>query len=326
MTKIALFIDTNIFLSFYKYGQASLDHLNKLHAELIENNVQLYITEQVMDEFQRQRQKILKETISSFEKIEFKKEYPTIIRNFENEYQELRKTQKAYEIAHANILKPVQQAAIANKLPVDVVIDSVFKKSTRFNRTPEIIDRASTRVKLGNPPGKKNCIRDAVNWEILLANVEKNVTTVIISQDGDYFDELAAGKLRPFLHDEWCANKNSVLYAYTDLNAFLIKHLPDLQFIESSYEDADKLIDELSLSANFSTTHKIISSLNSYLPIFTDGQINKIFDAYLNNNQVNWILTDQDVRGFIEEIFRAHPDLESNKQSDIKALMSKLEE
>ncbi len=60
-----VFIDTNILLSFFSY---STDHLNKLEelVELIKNKkVRLFLPQQVIDEFNRNRDVKLKEVLKN---------------------------------------------------------------------------------------------------------------------------------------------------------------------------------------------------------------------------------------------------------------------
>ena len=51
-----LFIDTNIFLSFYYLSSDDLEELNKLAVLLQQSEVTLFLTNQVVEEFRRNRE------------------------------------------------------------------------------------------------------------------------------------------------------------------------------------------------------------------------------------------------------------------------------
>ena len=58
-----VFIDTNVLLHFYSFTS---EHLNKLEniIELIKNNkIKLYLTQQIIDEFNRNRERNLFDTL-----------------------------------------------------------------------------------------------------------------------------------------------------------------------------------------------------------------------------------------------------------------------
>lgn len=64
---INLFIDTNILLDFYRFSNADLDTLGKLEDLIIKaRKIKLYVTQQQVDEFYRNRDKVIKEYIGSF--------------------------------------------------------------------------------------------------------------------------------------------------------------------------------------------------------------------------------------------------------------------
>ncbi len=51
-----LFIDTNIYLSFYHFTSDDLEELRKLIVAIHEKRIKLYVTSQLRDEFRRNRE------------------------------------------------------------------------------------------------------------------------------------------------------------------------------------------------------------------------------------------------------------------------------
>lgn len=63
-------------------------------------------------------------------------------------------------------------------------------------------------------------------------------------------------------------------------------------------ERIDELIDDLSSSPNFATTHGIISVLQKFQADFKPRHFKMAMRACLSNTQVYWIASDDDVRNF----------------------------
>jgi predicted nucleic acid-binding protein len=67
--KLHLFIDTNIFLSFYAYTNDDVEELRKLISLIKTNQLKLYLTGQVRDEFNRNREAKLRDSLREFRKL-----------------------------------------------------------------------------------------------------------------------------------------------------------------------------------------------------------------------------------------------------------------
>lgn len=61
-----LFIDTNILLSFYGSAKDDLDQLDKLVKLIHAKSIKLYLTQQVVDEFKRNRETNLVTSLKDF--------------------------------------------------------------------------------------------------------------------------------------------------------------------------------------------------------------------------------------------------------------------
>ncbi len=74
------------------------------------------------------------------------------------------------------------------------------------------------------------------------------------------------------------------------------------------YGERDNLIEELRISPNFASTHQTISKLSQYHD-FSRPQIHRIWEAFVENNQVYWIATDTDVKNFCQPIILENAEL-----------------
>ena len=291
---IHLFIDTNIWLSLYHFSDDDLAEFEKLKDHL-NTSITLYFTEQVKEEITRNREAKIKDALKTFDMKAM--QYPAFSKGFPNykqfsvDYQTLLSEFKKWR-------KNIDDCIATNTLPADNTIKVILASVTCIP-CEEFVDRAVIRYKKGNPPGKDNKYGDAINWECLLQSVPDNEDLYFISLDKDYQSLLYKDKMDPFLIQEWKEIKNADIHFYTSLTAFLRDHVHDIEL--ATENEKQQLIERLSFSHNFISTHGIIAMLNKYTG-WTEAQIEDICDAAENNSQVKWILDDEDVKEFYNAI------------------------
>lgn len=155
------------------------------------------------------------------------------------------------------------------------------------------------RTAIGNPPGKNSSIGDAINWTILLSNVPSKEPLHIISEDGDFYSSMNEDAVHPFLEDEWKRCKNSSLYGYRTLSAFMKVYFDGVAF--SFDKTKEGLIDDLQTAGNFAAVHQLIAKLESYT-YFSLKEVECILSAAVENDQFGWIATDNDVSDFLNRV------------------------
>jgi rRNA-processing protein FCF1 len=294
-----LFIDTNILLSFYALNQEDLGELRKLADRVMNKEVTLLITEQIIDEFYRNREQRIEGSLKSFYGQTFNPQLPQICENYPAEAERLRNALKEYEQAHSVMVARVAIDIKTKNLQTDQIIHSFFEHGHKVVLDQAIIDRARLRMGVGNPPGKNNSLGDAINWECLLNVVPDQIDLFLISGDKDYSSPLGDDELSGFLQDEWERRKQSKICFYRRLSAFFKDKFPDIGMANS--RDRDYLVRELSNSQSLADVQKIVARLNSY-PEFTAGQANGILLATLNNQRVAWSIDEDHIRRFLLDI------------------------
>lgn len=78
----------------------------------------------------------------------------------------------------------------------------------------------------------------------------------------------------------------------------------------------EELISQLEESGNFANTHTIIEQLSA-VPEWSASQKNKLIRIALNNNQVTYILKDNDLKEFYDSICNGIDSVEADKVRDI---------
>jgi hypothetical protein len=249
-------------------------------------------------EFHRNRANKISDAVKRLREQKLALQFPQICKQFD-EYEMLRAAQKEYKIHHSNLVERIEQNAAQQSLDADTVIEELFDVANCIPNSPTLIEKARLRMDLGNPPGKKGSLGDAINWEALIEVVPDEEDLYFISDDKDFFSPLDPESIDPFLRQEWSNNKGSELHSYKRLSSLFRDHFPDIEL--ASELEKDLLIKELAISANFADTHRVMSILSRYSD-FTQSQINEIVFAAISNNQVYWIADDPDVNNFLRSV------------------------
>jgi PIN domain len=293
-----LFIDTNIFLSFYTLNQEDLAELGKL-AELVAiGEVTLLITDQILDEFYRNREQRIEGALKSFYSQAFNAQLPQICEDYV-ETNHLRTTLKEYEQAHNTLVERISIDIKAKNLSADRLLHYFFDQGTKLAIDTDLVARARLRMNVGNPPGKNNSLGDAINWECLLTAVPDDTDLFLISGDKDFSSPLAEDDLSGFLQDEWERRKRSTIYFYRRLSSFLREKLPEIGM--ANLRDQDFFVRELANSRSIADVHKNITKLAIY-PEFTAAQVNGIVLAVLHNQHVAWSSEESNIHNFLLDL------------------------
>lgn len=190
-----IFIDTNIFLDFYRIRKSDV---SMKYLEEIEKHIDLIITtSQVEMEFKKNRQSVILESIGEVKKINnVNITVPAILSDakavemIEKSKKTIAKKQKELKERIEKILKSPNYND-----PVFKSLQKLFSNSSEINLNREnkirfsIRNLAKKRFLLGYPPRKKtdNSIGDAVNWEWIIKcaeNTGKHI--IIVTRDSDF--------------------------------------------------------------------------------------------------------------------------------------------
>lgn len=313
-----VFIDTNILLSFYHYSSDELDVLHNVFADHEHGSATVYVTEQVKDEYVRNREVKIKDALKKFNDSKINPQFPSFMKGHE-EYDKLRELARQAKLLKKSILLKVQDSIDQETLPADVLIADIFKYSRVSKVTAKRLEAAEIRMARGNPPGKKNSLGDAINWEILLEEVTDGNDLHIVSADGDYFSTLNENNPGFFIRKEWKKKKKADVFVYRTLSEFTKEHFDGIAF---SYDkEKQSLIDQLKTCGNFASTHDVIAKLETYT-YFSLKEVEGVLDAAVDNDQFGRVVTDYDVSDFLNK--HAVPRYSELKNEKHKKILAKV--
>jgi predicted nucleic acid-binding protein len=299
-----LFIDTNVFLSFYHLSNDDLEEIHKLTVLLDKGEIKLWLPEQVIDEFKRNRENKISDALKKLKEQQKKPQYPQICKDYE-EYAELRELQKEFGIKLSSLIKKVSDDVQEKCLKADEKISELFEKATVVSTTEDILQRARFRMDVRNPPGKDGSLGDAINWECLLENVPMGEDLYLVADDKDYYSILDENILKEFLDEEWSYKNKSCITFYRRLSQFFKEHYPDIKL--ATELEKELAIRSLVNSGTFTSTHAAIDKLSKYTE-FSKSQANELAQVALSNSQINWIISDSDVHEFYKSLLENHED------------------
>ncbi len=293
-----VFIDTNILLNFLHFSKDELDALNDVFASHEHGAATVHLTQQVCNEFKRNREKKIKDALKRFREAKFVAQLPSFMKAYD-EYNAIQKLSGELQALVQSVSEKVASDIVAKRLVADKLISEIFGRAAIIPISPEVFAEASMRITLGNPPGKASSIGDAINWLLLLQAVPDGEPLHVISEDGDFYSALNEDAAHPYLEEEWQAHKGSALYVYRTLSTFMKEHFDGVAFSFDLAKDA--LIDDLSASRSFADTHHLIAKLEAF-SYFSLREIERVLAAAVENNQFGWIVTDYDVSDFLNRV------------------------
>lgn len=193
--KWLFFVDTNVFLDFYRYpGEPAKRQLNGL----LRHKDSLIVTEQLHMEYLKNRQKVIADNLKKGLSSERLSSLPSLLADSKFG----RATAKADQTLSARLRK--LQSYADNVLVKPGAYDSVYRTAVKIFRSEhawnlkrpnklryEIRERAQNRFYLGYPPRKAGdtSMGDAINWEWIVhcaINSAQTPHILIVSRDGDY--------------------------------------------------------------------------------------------------------------------------------------------
>lgn len=189
-----IFVDTNIFLDFYRLGgEAATRQLKALE----KHTDSLIICEQVWMEFLKNRQSVILQGLQQI-KHPTNTEVPAIVVDSQATKMLHRKTKEASD--NVKRLKKTMENILFEPMHHDNVykgVARIFKAGTKYNLKRPSKERyavrnlARKRFVLGYPPRKKGdtSIGDAINWEWIIRcaqNSNENHHILIVSRDSDF--------------------------------------------------------------------------------------------------------------------------------------------
>ena len=299
-----LYLDTNVYLTFFHFTDEDLKELKKLIVLIKTGNIILYLPEQTLNEFDRNREVKIADSIKRIKESKFDNKYPRIAHSY-SEYSKMQAAIKIFQQNKNKLLEQLQHDAENEALKADDVLNQLFEKAKFIETKDDILKLAVDRYNSGNPPGKGKSYGDAINWETLLQSVPANENLYFVSEDKDFYSVLNSNKFNDFLIKEWNEVNDSELIHYKKLTGFIKEHFPEIDITEES--EKDLVISNLYHAYNYEEAKNAVRRLEKY-DKFSIKQLNDITRNFSSNNQIYWIKNDGPIQRVRSKIIEANYD------------------
>ena len=157
-----VFIDTNILLNFFHFTKDELDALNDVFASHQHGAAIVHLTQQVCDEFKRNRENKIKDALKRFNEVNYSAQLPYFMKSYD-EYAGIRRLSTELQGLVKSISAKVNVDIVEKRLVADNLINDIFHRAEVIPTSIEVFKSAKMRLAIGNPPGKKGSIGDAIN-------------------------------------------------------------------------------------------------------------------------------------------------------------------
>lgn len=162
-----VFIDTNVLLTFFSFAEDELEELRKLRTAINNGELKLWMTDQVRHELRRNREAKVAHSMDALKKLKPGGGIPQMARNLP-EFEDFLTARREFDRRLNELREELSQQFDNGTLAADRVLGELLESTDIVEVTDEIVDAARRRVDIGNPPGKKGSLGDAINWECLL--------------------------------------------------------------------------------------------------------------------------------------------------------------
>ena len=293
-----IFIDTNIFLDFYRYNKN--DNISNLKDEFKKYFEYFINTKQSYDEFFRNREKTINEfidTLKSQINPLYDGNFLSSLNGFEDYYENMK-------LANKSIKCMIDKCS---ELIFDFEKDPVYSLYLLFchntyDRTRDIIDRAIKRKYIGNPPtSNKNTCCDEIIWESILENCHDDL--IIVTRDKTFNENYN------FLKNEY-NEKNGKKFLIVELISDAIRLLGDdpsnnLETIEKNILLEKEVLEYEVYHEKSNWVNIVYEALQSLGGVAYLSQIyDKVYDIIENDYPEK--LTNKDIKATIRGILQRY--------------------
>lgn len=299
------FIDTNVYLSLYAFTDDNVEELRKLIVLIKNKKLKVYLTTTVHQEFYKNRDQKLTESIEAFKKSSLSSSTPRFLEHYD-EYAEFRDALKTALKKKSVLLDKAVEEIINMALPADKLYQEIKSEAKLLQADPKIVEAAESRTKSDRPPGKPGSIGDRINWLTLKKLVPDGEDIHLVSRDKDFSSPLGSHIPNSYLSQEWSDNKKAKMHSYVGIKEFVKANFPDIKL--ASDLDKHLAIADLVDSESWQETRNAIERLTPLLPAITLANARSLFSALVDNYEIHSISDDSDVEQFFHVLLTKYWD------------------
>ena len=313
-----IFIDANIFLSFYEASPDTLLELAKIAAVLKGRKAALWLPDQVKREFWKNREGSIGSALREFEKSSGLGAVPRLVSE-DGEFRTIAKLASDLEKKKAEIISRVREQVKNEQTAADREVRMLFSLATEIDTSGSIFVEAQERALRQSPPGKQDRLGDRISWVALLRAVPASADLHVISADDDFSSEANPNEIKPYLAAEWTTKKHGTVKLWRRASQFLAAQVPGAA---TAIEiERTLMVESFEKSPSFARTHALIGEFPD-LTHLSPALVDRLANAILTNSQIHWLRGDDDVKKFITQFLGEYSaKMESSTREELDKLL-----
>lgn len=233
------------------------------------------------------------------------------------------------QLTDFSVLSQIKELATKNKPPFEDESDKGFKDTYIYFTILEYLQTIPDKnIFVCTKDGKLSEALNSHSEIIVIKDYEDFLKHTIAKYQSQYYldklkVEIEQNIIKENIIEFWInINDNEVVRIELPDATYMVEF--DSGEIISSTNLTNYLqnIDSFINSGSFSSTHTYIGLLTPYIQFFTDSEIIKIMQGVKDNEQIHWILSDDDVKQFVTTLYDRKKDILPNElEKTIKELL-----
>lgn len=351
MPRTHLFVDTNVLLDFYSYAKDNLGQLKRLIEQLDNNGICLHLPQHVINELERNRETKLKASADQFKKESFPTAIPRHMQDYPQakEYSAAVDTalkmrsalinQAAADAGNKALAADTMIAALIGKAKIypedDVIFERALQRMQKGNppgKDGSVGDQYNWEFLLeGVPDDDLHIVSKDGDYSSLLNTGKPHPFLHKEWREKKDADVYVYGALRTFI-DKYLSmleveatvikqGEESLTKESNSPAAAVPPSTIETQFesagdevtlsVTSKTLEKEQAIEALIDSPSFAETHSAIAKLEPLRATLNKSDVERLLQAAVDNNQIQWIASDDDVYAFFSALLSEYTDIEA---------------
>ncbi|WP_454826649.1 PIN domain-containing protein [Paraburkholderia xenovorans] len=351
MTCTHLFVDTNVLLDFYSYAKDDLGQLKRLIENLHDDGICLHLPQHVINELERNRETKLKASAEQFKKESFPTAIPRHMQDYPQakEYSaavdialKMRASlinQAAVDAGNKTLAADKMIETLLSKATIypddDLTYGRALQRMQKGNppgKSGSVGDQYNWEFLLaGVPDANLHIVSKDGDYSSLLNTGRPHPFLDKEWKEKKNAELYIYGDLRTFI-DKYIASIEEAAQAQEvdsaaaqpaavadelapvagDAAAAQVQNATDAGgIVASPNPEKDAAIQSLVHSSNFAETHLSVAQLQPLRATLNKLDVQRLLEAAIDNSQIRWIASDDDVYAFFSALLSEHPDIDA---------------
>ncbi len=351
MTHTHLFVDTNVLLDFYSYAKDDLGQLKRLLENLRDDGICLHLPQHVINELERNRETKLKASAEQFKKESFPTAIPRHMQDYPQAKEYSAAVDIALKMRASLINQAAVDAgnkSLAADKMIETLIEKATvypDDDATYARALQRMQKGNPPGKSGSVGDQYNwefLLAGVPDADLHIVSKDGDYSSLLNTGrphpflDKEWKERKKAelyiyGDLRTFI-DKYVASIEEAAFVQDMVAVAAEAQTAEVEItpfagdavaaqaanvadgagsVTSPNPEKDAAIESLVDSPNFAETHAAVARLQSLRATLNKADVERLLEAAIDNSQIRWIASDDDVYAFFSALLSEHTDIDA---------------